>query len=108
MNILLKNIFSILLFLLSSSYLKGQNMQSTNYSTNESIVLQVCPEETAGETAINGNKYRRTAAYIFLPHSKTGLTVSCPLNYFQESCSISEKWVLIIPSIIAIPLVLAA
>ncbi len=68
-------------------------MQSTNYSTPESIVLQICPEELTGETEINRKKYRRMAAFIFLPNSKPGTTISCPLNYFQESCSIPGKWI---------------
>jgi len=41
----------------------------------------------------NGKMYKRTASYIFLPNSKPGTAISCPLNYFQDSCSISEKWI---------------
>jgi len=68
-------------------------MQSTNFSTLENIVLQICPQELSGETTVNGKKYMRTAAFIFLPNSKPGTTISCPLNYFQECCSIKEKWI---------------
>ena len=68
-------------------------MQSTNFSTPECLVLQICPQELAGETEVNGKKYKRTAAFIFLPNSKPGETLSCPLNYFQDSCSVQEKWI---------------
>lgn len=68
-------------------------MQSTNFSTTECVVLQICPQELAGETSVNGKKYRRTAAYVFLPGSKTETIICCPLNYFQESCSILQKWI---------------
>jgi hypothetical protein len=68
-------------------------MQCTNFSTTENIVLQICPQELAGETTVNGKKYKRTAAFIFLPDSNPGTTISCPLNYFQDSCSIPGKWI---------------
>jgi hypothetical protein len=68
-------------------------MQSTNFSTIECIVIQICPQELAGETTVNGKKFKRTAAFVFLPNSKPGTTISCPLNYFQESCSITQKWI---------------
>lgn len=72
-------------------------MQSTNYSTPESIVLQICPEELPeelkGELEINGKKFKPTTAFIFLPDMKPGTTIFCPLNYFQESSSIPEKWI---------------
>ncbi len=68
-------------------------MQSTNFSTTENIVLQICPQKLAGETTVNGKKYKRTAAFIFLPNSSSGTPISCPLNYFQDSCSIPGKWI---------------
>ena len=85
--------FTLLLIVLTLTELKGQNMQSTNFSAPDCIVLQICSQEIAGETTVNGKSYRRTAAYIFLPNSKPGKTISCPLNYFQESCSIPQKWI---------------
>jgi hypothetical protein len=92
MEKILKHTF-LMMSLIVATMLKGQNMQSTKYSTPESIVLQICPKELAGETEINGKKYRRIAAFIFLPNSKPGTTISCPLNYFQESCSLPGKWI---------------
>lgn len=85
--------FTTLLVGLTLTKLKGQNLQSTNFSAPDCIVLQICTQEIAGETIVNGKSYRRTAAFIFLPNSKPGTTISCPLNYFQESCSIPEKWI---------------
>ena len=69
-------------------------MQSTTFSTPECLVLQICPDEIAGEITVHGNKYRRTAAYVYLPNIKPGTTFSCPLNYFQESCSLPDKWIM--------------
>lgn len=94
MSTLFKNLtLTTLLIVLTLTKLKGQNMQSTNFSAPDCIVLQICSQEFAGETTINGKSYRRTAAFIFLPGSGTGTTISCPLNYFQESCSIPQKWI---------------
>lgn len=90
----LKYIFIITQLIFSTgSILKSQNKLSTNFSTLDCIVLQICPEEIAGETIVNEKKYKRTAAFVFLPNTEPGNTLSCPLNYFQESCSISEKWI---------------
>lgn len=89
----LNTILTLHLFFLTSSNIKGQMMQSTNFSTPQCLVLQICPEELAGETELDGKKYRRIASYVFLPNSKPGTTISCPLNYFQESCSIPLKWI---------------
>lgn len=93
MNSFYKYIFLTIPIFLNFSIVKGQNMQSTNFSTPECLVLQICPQELAGDAEVNGKKYKRTAAFIFLPNSKPGETLSCPLNYFQESSSIPEKWI---------------
>lgn len=68
---------------------------STSFSNPDTIVIQFAPNENAGMENINRNKEYRTSAFVFIPDpKKLGNTISCPLNYFQESASILDGYIL--------------
>lgn len=71
----------------------NQQEMSTNFSTPETLVLQILPEIKMGKTTVHGKETYRTSAIVFIPNDSGG-TISCPLNYFQESVSLPEKWIL--------------
>jgi len=68
---------------------------STSYSSPAALVLQILPDKKIGKTTVNGKEAYRSYALIFIPNPDiTGSTISCPLNYFQESASLPENWIL--------------
>ncbi len=72
----------------------NQNNPSTVYSSPETLVLQILPKLEGYSMQIHGKLAQRTLAIIFFPDSKHGQSIKCPLTYFQESCSLPEKWIL--------------
>jgi hypothetical protein len=68
---------------------------STSFSNPDTIVIQFNPDENAGIMQINGNGEYRTSANVFIPDPNTPInTIGCSLNYFQDSVSIPEGWIL--------------
>lgn len=68
--------------------------QSTSYSKPEILVLQILPKESQfGLMQINGKEAQRKDSLIFIPKSQIPETISCPLNYFQQSSSLTGKWI---------------
>jgi len=65
----------------------------TSHSNSTQLVLQITPELNAGDILIAGQKYRRTASFVYIPKNNPYYT-HCPLNYFQESVSLPGKWIL--------------
>ncbi|MGI8788889.1 MAG: hypothetical protein ACR2HG_14195 [Pyrinomonadaceae bacterium] len=68
---------------------------STFFSSPETLVLQILPEIESVKILVNGREAFRIYALVFIPDPyNTGKTISCPMNYFQESVSLPEKWIL--------------
>jgi hypothetical protein len=65
----------------------------SKFCNTKNLVIQITPEQTAGEISIHGKKAHRMISWIFLP-KLDGNKIFCPLNYFQDCCSIPEKWIL--------------
>jgi len=55
-------------------------------------VIQILPHLQCGQMAINSRTAQKIAAYVVLPNTG-GTTISCPINYFQESASLPGKWI---------------
>lgn len=79
---------------------ENQNMQSnpqemsTKFSSPETLVLQILTDDIKiGKTTVYGKEAYRSTVFVFIPNG-SGSTISCPLNYFQESVSLPEKWIL--------------
>ena len=66
---------------------------NTGFSSIKNLVIQLVPSSDAGEIQINGRRSKRTTAMVFIP-KLDGSTYSCPLNYFQDFCSLTEQWIL--------------
>ncbi len=79
---------------MSFTIAQNNTNRSTNFSDQETLVLQILPQETSGIIRVNGKEALRTYAEVYIPNSKPGLTISCPLNYFQDSVSLLEKWII--------------
>lgn len=56
-------------------------------------VLQIAPQIKAGDVQIENRQVNRIAALVYIPKSDQG-NIFCPLNYFQQSASVPEKWIL--------------
>ncbi|MBK8548124.1 MAG: hypothetical protein IPL63_12365 [Saprospiraceae bacterium] len=68
---------------------------TTSFSDSETIVLQILPDVRIGKTIVNGNEAYRTYGHVFIPKTNNpGYYIHCPLNYFQQSVSLPEKWIL--------------
>ena len=68
--------------------------QSTIFSDDETIVLQIFPKVLCGNMQINGKEAPRICASVFIPDILKRSTISCPLNYFQDNVSLAEKWII--------------
>lgn len=66
---------------------------STKFSSRETLVLQILTDIKIGKSTVHGKEAFRSYALVFIPNSSGG-TISCPLNYFQESVSLPEKWII--------------
>jgi hypothetical protein len=64
---------------------------STKFSSRETLVLQILTDIKVGKSTVHGKEAFRSYVLVFIPNSSGG-TISCPLNYFQESVSLPEKW----------------
>jgi hypothetical protein len=69
----------------------------TSFSTSETLVLQILPDVRIGKTTVNGKVAYNTVGYVFiLKPDNPNYYIGCPLNYFQQSVSLPEKWILMI------------
>ncbi len=74
------------------SHKQDNEIDTTEFATPTNLVLQVTPGTLAGKVQVHGREWKRTKAMVFLPKKEKGF-FSCPLNYFQDSCSIPFKWI---------------
>ncbi len=65
----------------------------STYCSSSTGVIQVLPQLQCGQTEVNGVTAQKIAAYVILPNTG-GTTISCPINYFQESTSLPYKWII--------------
>lgn len=56
-------------------------------------VIQILPHLQCGQIQIHGITAQKIAAYVVLPNMGS-TTISCPINYFQESASLPSKWIM--------------
>lgn len=77
----------------SEKITKEEIKKSTDFPYNETIILQILPENEWGYVQIKGKKAPKTFASVFIPKSEKGY-YNCPLNYFQNSVSLTEKWII--------------
>jgi len=71
------------------------NSISTNYSSPETLVLQISPDFEGGMLSIGDKEAHTFQTLVFLPSPiNKGSTISCQLSYFQESASLPGGWIL--------------
>lgn len=63
------------------------------YSNPSRLVLQIIPELQCGLTQVGDRQAHRTSTMMFIPKTNP-FYIHCPLNYFQESVSLTGKWIL--------------
>lgn len=64
----------------------------TNFSSSESIVIQIHPTSHAGAVTVKGTTVNRKDIWLYIP-KQDGTQIFCPFNYFQDSCSLAEEWI---------------
>jgi len=65
----------------------------TNFSSRENLVMQVHTCSEQGGVTVDGVTESRIEAWMIIP-KQDGTKIFCPLNYFQNSCSLAEEWIL--------------
>ena len=75
------------------SVANAQTPLSTKFSDSEQIVLQITPSLGLNIISVNNKKAQEISAFIFLPTPVPGESIICDLRYFQDSCSIPDRWI---------------
>jgi hypothetical protein len=65
----------------------------TEYSSENNLVLQIIPELENGKMIIDGRQSEKVSVIVFIP-KLDGTKIWCPFNYFQDNCSINEKFII--------------
>ncbi|WP_351015078.1 hypothetical protein [Shewanella sp. AC91-MNA-CIBAN-0169] len=65
----------------------------TNFSSSKNLVMQIHVNSFVdGVMTVYGRTVNRLEVHIFIPSQ--GKSIICPLNYFQDSCSLAQAWIL--------------
>jgi hypothetical protein len=67
-------------------------MMDTEYSSKNNLVLQIVPEIENGNMIIDGRQSEKVSVIVFIP-KLDGIKIWCPFDYFQDNCSINEKFI---------------
>lgn len=66
---------------------------TSSHCNSARLVLQIVPDLPCGQMEVDGRVAPRITGMVYIPKTAP-YYIHCPLNYFQESASLSGKWIL--------------